>query len=293
MQLSHLAVQRCDMLKTMEKSNHIAAEPAVEPKTHAEPVKASFGERAFNWLTYGAWNHGVNLILSTVIAYAFTGSKAHSNIVGWMQKRGMQESTAEMITGITVLSSGGHLTALGVKPLEDHKVEYVQKLNARYSPQEVDKPLVDDRKQTWWSVMGARAFTLVLAIVSFGGIKSLIGNNAEGKPRIDAFQDRVGRSFANRSKTAKLAEDVTKTGAYKLGSILSLEVIIVTVMSSLFYFSSKLLAKKEPQLLPAKVKPKADTAITTAEAEAEQPKTHFAERVREQEAAESLAISRA
>ena len=141
--------------------------------------------------------------------------------------------------------------------------------------------------------MGARAFTLVLAIVSFGGIKSLIGNNAEGKPRIDAFQDRVGRSFANRSKTAKLAEDVTKTGAYKLGSILSLEVIIVTVMSSLFYFSSKLLAKKEPQLLPAKVKPKADTAITTAEAEAEQPKTHFAERVREQEAAESLAISRA
>lgn len=282
------------MLKTMEKSNHIAADPAVEPKKHVEHAKPSFGERAFNWLTYGAWNHGVNLILSTVIAYMFKGSAAEKATVNWIRKHAVEDkSTAEMLTGIMVLSSGGHLTALGVKPLEDRKAEYVEKLNARFSPADVDKPLVDERQQTWLSVAGARIATLALALVSFSGIKGLIGNNAEGVPRMDAFQDSVGRSFAKRSKTAMAAVDIKTTGAYKLGKIISLEVIIVTVMSSLFYFMSKLLSKKEPQLLPAKVKSKAETAITAPEAEVEQPKTHFAERVRAQEAAESLGVVRA
>lgn len=284
---------RCDMLKTMEKSNHIPAEPAAKPEEHAEHVKPSFGERRFNWLTYGAWNHGVNLVLSTVIAYAFKGSKWNTETVNWMKKYVKQESTAELLAGITVLSTGGHLTALGVKPLEDRKKEIVRSINEKHSPQEVDAPLADDRKQTWLSVIGARIFTLGFAIISFSGIKGLLGNNAEGTPHIEAFQDKIGRKFAKHSKAAMLAEDVTKTGAYKLGNILSLEVIIVTVMSSLFYFTSKLLAKKEPELLTSKVKPKAEPTITTPESEVEQPKTNFAERVREQEAAESLGVVRA
>lgn len=293
MELSHSVLAGCGIFKTMDNSTHIPAEPAVKPKAHAEHVKPSFGEHAFNWLTYGAWNHGVNLILSTLIAYAFTGSKLHKNTIGWVKKYVKQDSTAEMITGITVLSSGGHLTALGVKPLEDRKPEIVQALNAKFSPQEADAPLVDDRKQTWLSVLGARVSTLALAIVSFSGIKGLIGNNADGKSHLDAFQDSIGRKFASRSKTAQAAADVTKSGAYKLGSILSLEIIIVTVMSSLFYFLSKLLSKKEPELLPSKVKPKVAAGITTPEAETELPKTNFAERIREQEAAESLGVIRA
>lgn len=280
----------------MDNSTHIPADTAVEPTEPAKaaaPVRASFGERAFNWMTYGVWNHGVNLVLSTLLALNFKGSKSYHNVIAGVKKLGIQDTTAAMITDISLLSMGGHITALGVKPLEDHKSTIVSAINARLSPKEADAPLADERKQTWLSVLGARIFTLAVAVVSFSGLKGLLGNNEKNVPRIDAFQDRTGRKLAGMTKAGKAAADVTTTMPYRLGSLLSLEVIIVTLMSTLFYFSSKLLSKKQPDLLPVKVKPQVSANMTMAEDVPEEKKTNFAERIRAQETAESLDIARA
>lgn len=293
MQMSQFAALHCAKLMRMEKSTHIAAEADGAPKQAEAPARASLGERAFNWLTYGAWNHGVNLILSTAIAVLFRDSNPYKNAISWLEKRGISKSSAELMTGITVLSSGGHITAAGVKLLEDRKRPIVDDLNARFSPEEKGQPLHDDRKQTWLSVTGARAFTLVLALVSFGGIKSFVGHNEQGVPRLKAFEDRVGRKFASKSAKAMAAADVTTTTAYKLGSVLSLEVVVVTVMSSLFYFFSKFLSKSEPDLMPRKVKPQVNASKAEEIPEQEVEKTNFAERVRAREMAESLGSARA
>lgn len=278
------------LLKIMENTIHSTAALEKPPEKQQAKPSLSWGERVFNWLVYGLWNHGVNLLLSTIIAFNFGGSKAHRNVLSWLKTKGMQQNTAEMVTGITVLSSGGHLTALAVKPLEDRKEEYVRALNTRYSPQEVDQPLFDDRKQTWVSVIGARAFTLGLAVVSLLGLESLVGKNATGVPRIDVFQERVGTWFA---KAIKPAADVSGTARFKLGKILALEVIIVTLMSTLFYFSSKTLSKKPPEL--SAQKPKTFTPEAKREPEhqeAKEGRLSFAEKLRGQEPVEAVTLSR-
>lgn len=271
----------------MEKSDHSAIPAALNEKATspegaaAKPVRASYGERAFNFITYGLWNHGFNLIISAAITFFFKDTPTHKKMLGKLTGSGISESAANTILDTTLLSMGGHITALGVKPLEDKKAELVQSLNAKFSPHEIDAPLADTRKQTWFSVISGRVFTWGAVVLGMAGLGHALGNNASGVTRFDAFQEWFGNKFTSGLKSISGKKYGIGVASLKLGKVLSMELIAVTMGSVLFYASSKLFSESPDATFLVKPKRTSSDRLGAGDARSQEKMVNSGDRLQE------------
>lgn len=251
----------------MEKSLHITEAPELPRKTQSEErvmfdagspdgvilpertvLKRSFGEKAFDWLTYGAWNHGVNLVFSAAITYWARATGAKAKMVSGLKNKGMGEGAASVLVDTFALSMGGNITALGVKPLEDRKQEITQRLNEKFSPEEKDAPLADQRQQTWFSILSGRASVLFGVGLAMMGLDRLAGektlSNGKKVSRLQLFEEGFGKKVTHFFGGKTHINGKQETRLFKINKVLSLELIAVTLGSIIFLGASKMLARK-------------------------------------------------
>jgi hypothetical protein len=262
----------------------------------AKKPKRSKGEKHFDWMTYVGWNHITNLALSAVATYWSRGKVKTKNklinrwktseddtyrdiLVRWVSKDKSKHAQAEVLVDTTMLSVGGNITALGVKPLEDHKEELVRKFNEKHAPDEVDRPLVDQRKQTWFSIIAGRVAVIGGVILAMTGFDKMLGESKVPDPRnpknnlrkLAAFEN----SFAEKifTKPFGLKTDFKNPSrVLKMGKVVSLELIAVTLGSAIFYVASKMLSQKpKPDMLDASDSPQKAAALDVATAATKSP----------------------
>ncbi len=227
----------------MEKTNHSTVAPEKSPGEATPKPHKSFGEKGFDWLAYFGVNHLVNLVLSAVVEFYNREFKFRDRLSDhFTTKFGGSKFLWERLVSMLALSAGGHITAVAVKKLEDHKKPIVDGLNTQFAPEHQAVPLVDTRTQTWQSVGIARAIATVAVTGLFMGLGALVGKNAKGVDRLDAFEKTVA------DNAYKLVGKTPNPNAFwhKMLKVASMEGIAVTLSAALFLVTSKFFAKKTP-----------------------------------------------
>lgn len=234
-----------------------------DASAQSKPIKRSFGEKAFDWLVYGVWNHGVNLVLSAAVTYWARETGARGKMVNKLTNKGMGEAGSGLLVDTLALSMGGNLTAMGVKPVEDKKVDIVKAINKQFSPEEENTPLADTSKQTWFSVISGRLTVLVGVTLAMMTLGQLVGKKTlpDGKKisRLQIFEEKFGEKLT-KFLTGKTHKDGQPTRLFKMNKVLALETIAVTLGSFIFYGASKMFSKKSEPEAPTHT----DVAVSNA-----------------------------
>jgi hypothetical protein len=239
----------------------------------AKKPKRSKGEKHFDWVTYVGWNSFANLILGVALTYwsrakisaKSTFGKSYYNKTGdttyksimenWSrEKLGMGDS-AGVLVDTTMLSAGGNVTAVGVKFLEDSKPDLVKYYNEKLAPDEVDMPLVDKRKQTWFSVIGGRLVVIAGVVPGMTMLGHVLGKSKMPDPhnpnkmlsKFDAFENIIAKNVEENIFTKRFgwkANPKNPSVLFKVSKVISLDVIAIALGSAIFYVASKALSQK-------------------------------------------------
>ena len=276
-------------------------EVAIDAQLKHQPPKRqkTWGERAFNWGTYGGIALMGNEATSLVITRSADKGAAHHRykqfesffkrfdtkaadasalrdyVAGNATKFGESKARLPFLLLATV---GGMFMVPFVKYAEDHKGELVRKLDRGHygsltdrDPKliEAHKEMDEAPKQTWSSLGKGRLTTVIMAAVAdftFGWDRA-ITTKLHPKASLDGIADIVG------GLVPKKFEDVAKNGTWLL--------TLSSTLTVLFYASSKLFAKKQEEKVERKLEKQlarthgttaanAETALETAPASEKQ-----------------------
>lgn len=206
--------------------------------------RVSRGEKLFNWLTYGGIA-GVGTFIATVPLAFWTkygkGAKMFENISHKMHMSGISEHTTEQIMTTTALMQGGNVMLFPVKYAEDHKAEIVGKINAALGEDEnCAKPEVHD-KQTWGSIVKARAVAWGVTFGSFYTAAKLLGGE-----RIEQFKGRFSEKLCK--VLGKAVEHQGKeTKSFKYGKIAAEDVFATIASAGLLFIGSRVFSRWNKQ----------------------------------------------
>jgi hypothetical protein len=212
---------------------------------------ASLGEKLFDFITYVVLNHGVNFVISAFAGVEARRRGAKEKFFGYTGKWGFSEGVSDRFLDVVALSVGGHFTAACVKKMEDHKQEVVDSLNTTFGTEHQSVPLVDNRTQTWGTILQARLSAMGIVTLMMEGVGRLVN--------LPKFEEKFADGFYKFFK-----QDLTKAkGTYwhDLTKVVSLEFLCVTLSAILFKFIAKFLAKEKPEELAVpKLNPTAPAA---------------------------------
>ncbi|MFZ4542090.1 MAG: hypothetical protein ACOYNL_09900 [Rickettsiales bacterium] len=245
--------------------------------------KHTYGERKFNWITYGGFallgNEAASLIITKAaedenknprgLYKPFKEFFAKFEDKKFMPKYVWDGGLAKVLIALV----GGMLMVPFVKNMEDNKGEKVRAYNRKHYGNRIDtdpdfieahKEMDEAPKQTWGSLWKGRLVTVFAAI----GVDGLVG--AVDAPSTRLF--KPGSTLAKYSSMDRIASEVsektlklfntTKEASPKAHGWLqrgSWLLVLSSTLTALFYVSSKLFAKKRVEKIERRMQHNLDS----------------------------------
>ena len=240
------------------------------PKHSALKRQKTWGERVFNWRTYGGYallgNEFTSLGINELAQRGPT-KNLYQRGISWAKGLEKYKFVPSYIKeghlqNVLIAVLGGMFMVPFVKHAEDHKGEIVRRIDRVHygdlndsDPKliEAHKEMDEAPKQTWGSLWKGRAITVVSAIT----VDSLVGQKSS--PSVTLLENtswsrfssmkHISEEIANVAmKRLKVSEGTGKlvaTGAWLL--------VLSSTLTALFYGSSKLFAKKHEERIERKL----------------------------------------
>lgn len=205
----------------------------------------SRGEKIFDWLTYGGIA-GVAVFIATIPTTYWAkyggGSKYFKAFSNGLQKLGMSSRSAEDAALTTGLGIGGTLMLLPVKLAEDNKIAAIEKIDKIMGDSTNVAELENEDKQSWGSIIKARAVAWLTVFSSFKIAGMTLGD------KLGHFEEAVGKkTCAMLGKPTHIAGQETK--AFRYGKIAALDVFATTAASILLFVGTRFFAKKKKEMV--------------------------------------------
>lgn len=278
---------------TITDPKSVSAAVSTQPADGAQPEEKRHILPAEKWFNRGVYG-GVNYLIQVSASVAFTmwakygGGKVHfEKAAQWMgkniipkitNKHGLEavhESNTYLIA--TALITVGNLFLLPVKWFEDRKPEHVRKIDdllvknyeEKYGPlgpeekakrEDAHEALAAEPKQSWWSLLGARAGALATVYTAIWAVGEK--NNAAMQKKAGDVLEHV---FKN-SGISKLEKIAHSPGTRNFAQIAFVDFFYSIVVASSLFAYSKLLSKKPaPQPVVSAAKAADEPAIAQPE----------------------------
>ncbi|MEJ0009338.1 MAG: hypothetical protein WDN72_01675 [Alphaproteobacteria bacterium] len=141
-------------------------EPMAEtpPGEKADRRRRSKGERAFDWIFYGPMYATGTFLISALLAVVQKRKfpSLHENIFKSLERTGLNEHTAEALTGTFLTMWGGIAMLVPLKLAEDKKVSLATKWNRWKGDPTSAEEIAAAPKQTWWSLAAGRLSAMAM-----------------------------------------------------------------------------------------------------------------------------------
>lgn len=231
----------------------------------------TYGEKKFNWLTYGGFallgNEAASLVITTL------AEDQHGNARGiykpfkkfFTDMKGPQYASSGNLPKVLIALVGGMLMVPFVKNMEDHKGEKVREYDRKHYGNRVDsdpafiaahQEMDEAPKQSWGSLWKGRIVTVLAAI----GVDSMIGwKDAPSTKLVEKItkpgsawnnyssMDRIATQIAEKSLKLFKATPETHPNANKWIQRGSWLMVLSSTLTLLFYMSSQVFAKKRDE----------------------------------------------